>query len=182
MREVMPVRRELGVRTVFNLLGPLTNPAGARRQVLGVYRNRAGGGASPRVLADLGSEHALVVHGATASTRSPPPAPTAVAEVRGGRIARFEVKPEDFGVARARLEDLAGGDIAEQRRRPCCACCAASPGRSRDIAALNAGGRALRRRPGREPRRGRRARAQAVARRRAAGSPSSSALRGLPAA
>ena len=108
MREVMPVRKALGVRTVFNVLGPLTNPAGARRQLMGVY--------SPelveriaRVLVELGSDHALVVHGdgldeitTTGTTR--------VAEVRGGEVAVYEVRPQDFGLEPTTAEELAGGD------------------------------------------------------------------------
>ncbi len=108
MAQVMPVRQELGVRTLFNVLGPLTNPAGAKRQLIGVF--------SPdlvepiaRVLLELGSEHALVVHGdgldemTTTGT-------TAVAEVRGGEVRTYEVRPGDFGIATASPEDLLGGD------------------------------------------------------------------------
>jgi anthranilate phosphoribosyltransferase len=111
MREVMPVRRELGLRTVFNLLGPLTNPAGARRQVMGVYEeglvDRIGG-----VLADLGAEHALVVHGdgmdeitTTGETR--------VAEVSGGQVRCYLLRPESFGLARVDPGHLAGGSPEE---------------------------------------------------------------------
>jgi anthranilate phosphoribosyltransferase len=137
MKEVMPVRRELGVRTLFNLLGPLVNPAGARRQVLGVPQPRWVE-AHAAVLAELGCDHALVVHGdgldeiTTTGT-------TAVAEVRSGRIARYEVKPEDFGIARARREELAGGDIAHNAGTML-RVLRGEPGPLRDIVALNAGG------------------------------------------
>jgi len=110
MKEVMPVRRELGVRTLFNLLGPLVNPAGARRQVLGVPQPRWVE-THAAVLADLGCDHALVVHGdgldeiTTTGT-------TEVAEVCGGAVTRYTVVPEDFGLSRARPEALTGGDIA----------------------------------------------------------------------
>lgn len=108
MREVMPIRRALGVRTVFNLLGPLTNPAGAKRQVMGVF---AAKWVEPcaLVLAELGAEHALVVHGVDGLDEITTTAPTQVAEVRGGKVEMRWITPEDLGVARARPEDLAGG-------------------------------------------------------------------------
>jgi anthranilate phosphoribosyltransferase len=110
MKHVMPTRVELGTRTIFNILGPLSNPAGAKRQLMGVF--------SPQwvkplaeVLGRLGSERAWVVHGdgldelTTAGT-------TQVAELRGGNVRTFEVTPEDAGLPRARLEDLKGSDAA----------------------------------------------------------------------
>jgi anthranilate phosphoribosyltransferase len=116
MRAVAPVRRALGVRTVFNLLGPLTNPAGARRQLLGVY-------AAERVetvagvLAGLGCEHALVVHGRDGLDEITTTRPTLVAEVRGERVRTFELTPEEIGVTRARPEELAGGSAEENATR-----------------------------------------------------------------
>jgi len=107
MREVMPVRRELGMRTIFNVLGPLTNPAGARRQVMGVYSQAL---VEPigQVLRDLGAEHALVVHGdgldEITTTGS-----TIVSEVRDGEVRTYTLEPERFGLRRVRVEDLAGG-------------------------------------------------------------------------
>lgn len=108
MAQVMPVRRELGVRTLFNVLGPLTNPAGAKRQLIGVF--------SPglvesiaRVLLELGSEHALVVHGDGLDEMTTT-GPTAVAEVRDGEVRTYEVRPGDFGIAEASPEELLGGD------------------------------------------------------------------------
>ncbi len=108
MREVMPVRRSLAVRTVFNVLGPLTNPAGARRQVLGVY---AEGLVEPiaRVLAQLGSEHAVVVHGADGLDEITTTGATLLGEVREGAVALRTVEPEELGIDRAALADLAGG-------------------------------------------------------------------------
>lgn len=108
MAQVMPVRRELGVRTLFNVLGPLTNPAGAKRQLIGVFAAEL---VEPiaQVLLELGSEHAMVVHGdgldeiTTTGT-------TAVAEVRNGEVRTFEVHPRDFGIAAASPDDLVGGD------------------------------------------------------------------------
>ncbi len=108
MAQVMPVRRELGVRTLFNVLGPLTNPAGARRQLIGVFSANL---VEPiaRVLRDLGSEHALVVHGEGLDEMTTTGA-TSVAEVRDGAVSTFEVHPGDFGIAEAAPDALLGGD------------------------------------------------------------------------
>jgi anthranilate phosphoribosyltransferase len=137
MREVMPVRRELALRTVFNLLGPLTNPAGARRQLMGVY---AAGLVEPigRVLADLGSEHAMVVHGDDGLDEITTTGTTRVSEVRGGEVRFYTLEPEALGIPRAKLSDLAGGgpdDNAALMRQVL----AGSPGPLADITALNAG-------------------------------------------
>ncbi len=107
MAQVMPVRRELGVRTLFNVLGPLTNPAGSKRQLIGVFAADLVEEVA-HVLRELGSEHALVVHGdgldeiTTTGT-------TGVAEVRNGEVRTFEVHPRDFGIAAASPDDLVGG-------------------------------------------------------------------------
>ncbi len=112
MRHVGPSRRDLGTRTVFNLLGPLANPAGARRQLLGVF-GAEWVGPLAEVLRALGSERAWVVHGddgldeLTTTTRS------TVAELRDGAVTRFEVTPERAGVARAAPGDLKGGDARD---------------------------------------------------------------------
>ena len=114
MRAVMPVRRALGVRTVFNVLGPLTNPAGARRQVMGVYARRL----VPLVgeaLAMLGARHALVVHGETGDggggmDEMSVSGVSYVAEVRDGTVREYEVAPEDLGLKRASMTALSGGD------------------------------------------------------------------------
>ncbi|HVS16187.1 MAG TPA: anthranilate phosphoribosyltransferase [Thermoanaerobaculia bacterium] len=115
MREVMPVRRELGVRTLFNLLGPLTNPAGARRQLMGVYAREL---VEPlgRVLLELGSEHALVVHGADGLDEITTTGATTVCEVRDGVCEVYQLEPARFGLPRRALEELAGGDPAENAR------------------------------------------------------------------
>jgi anthranilate phosphoribosyltransferase len=109
MREVMPVRRELALRTVFNLLGPLTNPAGARRQLMGVYAETL---VEPigRVLRDLGAEHALVVHGEDGLDEITTTGTTRVCEVRGGEVHSYTLDPERFGLRRAPLADLLGGE------------------------------------------------------------------------
>lgn len=106
MRHAAPVRRELGVRTVFNLIGPLANPAGARLRVLGVY-DRAWVEPLAQVLADLGVRRALVVHGG-GTDEIALHAPTETAEVADGRVLRRTVKPEDAGLAPAPLEAITG--------------------------------------------------------------------------
>jgi len=137
MREVMPVRRELGMRTIFNVLGPLTNPAGARRQLMGVYAENL---VEPigRVLADLGAEHALVVHGDDGLDEITTTGVTRVAEVRGGSVRTYTLEPERFGVRRAHLSELAGGgpeeNAAAMRR-----VFAEAVGPLADVTAVNAG-------------------------------------------
>jgi anthranilate phosphoribosyltransferase len=108
MRRVMPVRRELGVRTIFNILGPLSNPAAARRQVLGVYDDRLVM-LLAEVLKRLGCDHALVVRGADGLDELTTTASTLVAEVEGRQIRHYQLNPRDLGFARARPEDLLGG-------------------------------------------------------------------------
>jgi len=136
MREVMPVRRELGLRTIFNVLGPLTNPAGARRQLMGVYAESL---VEPigHVLRDLGAEHAMVVHGdgldeITTTGR------TRVAEVRGGEVRIYDLEPERFGLRRARLEDLAGG-LPDENAAAVRRVFGGETGPLADVTALNAG-------------------------------------------
>jgi anthranilate phosphoribosyltransferase len=106
---VASVRRELGVHTTFNLLGPLTNPAGAPRQIIGVWHQAL---IEPlaRALVALGTEHAWVVHGSDALDEVTLAGETFVAEARGGEVKTFEVTPEDFGLERAPLSHLRGGD------------------------------------------------------------------------
>ncbi len=137
MRHVGPVRAELGLRTIFNLLGPLANPAAVRRQVIGVFATRW---LTPlaEVLRELGSEHAWIVHGADGMDELTLTGESSVAELRGGQVRTFTVSPEDAGLARSAPEDLVGGDAAAN---------AASirqlldgaPGPYRDIVLLNAG-------------------------------------------
>ena len=112
MKHVMPARREMGIRTVFNLLGPLTNPAGANAQVIGVY---ARGLVEPlaRVLAALGTIRAFVVHGADGLDEISTTGESWVAEVHEGLVRASAVGPEDFGVPRASIADLRGGDREE---------------------------------------------------------------------
>jgi anthranilate phosphoribosyltransferase len=115
VRHVATVRRELGFRTLFNLTGPLSNPAGARRQVIGLFSSDWLGIVA-EVLLRLGSEHVLVVHGADGSDEITPAGETAVVELKDGEIRPYEITPEDFAMSRCVAADLAGGDAAENAR------------------------------------------------------------------
>lgn len=112
MSAVAAVRRELGVRTIFNVLGPLTNPAFARRQVLGVYSQHLVETVA-RVLAALGAAHALVVHSRDGLDEISISAPTLVCEVREGEVRSYEITAEEIGVRSHPIEAIAGGDVAE---------------------------------------------------------------------
>ena len=114
MRHVTPIRAELGFRTVFNLLGPLANPAGARRQVVGVY-DPARVEPLARVLGALGAEHVWVVHGDGLDELTTT-GPTTVAAWRAGALDTFTVTPEDAGLPRADAAALTGGDAAHNAR------------------------------------------------------------------
>ncbi len=109
MRHVGPTRVELGTRTIFNLLGPLSNPCRVRRQLLGVF-DRAWVEPIAQVLQALGHETAWVVHGEGGFDELTTTGTTYVAELAGGRIRSFEVTPEDAGLPRAGLDDIRGGD------------------------------------------------------------------------
>ena len=106
---VASVRRELGVRTVFNLLGPLTNPAAAKRQIIGIW-DKALIEPLAHALVALGTEHSWVVHGADGLDEVTLSGETFVAEARKGEVKTFEITPEDFGLRRATLLHLRGGD------------------------------------------------------------------------
>ncbi|MDX1494806.1 MAG: anthranilate phosphoribosyltransferase [Longimicrobiales bacterium] len=112
MRHVGPVRRELGVTTIMNILGPLTNPAGARRQVVGVADPRLLE-LIPGALQELGHIRALVVHGAPGMDEVSPLGPTEVAELRDGEIRRYVVTPDELGLEPVEAEALAGGEPEE---------------------------------------------------------------------
>jgi len=111
MRHVAPVREEMGLRTLFNLLGPLSNPAGTKRQLLGVFAERW---VTPlaEVLGLLGAERAWVVHGGDGLDELTVTGPSQVAEWHQGRVTRFEVTPEAAGLARSPADSLKGGDAA----------------------------------------------------------------------
>ncbi|HEY1522704.1 MAG TPA: anthranilate phosphoribosyltransferase [Solirubrobacteraceae bacterium] len=136
-RYVVPVRRELAVRTIFNFLGPLTNPAGARRQLIGVsdpaYLDTMAG-----ALALLGTEHALLVSSEDGLDELSSSAATTVVEVRGEELERYSVTPEEVGLARSPLTEIPGGDPA-QNAATARAILSGESGPSRDLAVLNAG-------------------------------------------
>jgi anthranilate phosphoribosyltransferase len=138
MRHVMPARRQIGVRTVFNLLGPLTNPAKAQAQVLGVF-SAAVVDLMAETLAELGTEHALVVHGAGGLDEISLKGPTRIAEVRDGHIRKFAVTPEELGVKRAPIEAIHGGGPAENAELIRGILEGRITGPARDIVAVNAG-------------------------------------------
>ena len=109
MRHAAPVRRELGIRTLFNLLGPLSNPASATHQVVGVY-DPARVKQLAQALGSLGLTAAWVVHGAGGLDEVSPSGPTAVAHLADGKVSTFEVRPDDFGLPEVPIESLRGGD------------------------------------------------------------------------
>jgi len=116
MKAVMPVRRALGVRTVFNLLGPLTNPAGVARQVIGVWGPEVQA-LMAAALADLGARHALVVHSDDGLDEISVCAPTSVIEIRDGEVAgNWQVDPTAFGIEVSDPASLKGGDVSENLR------------------------------------------------------------------
>ena len=136
MRHATPARKQIGVRTVFNLLGPLTNPAGAQAQVLGVFTIDVIDLVAT-TLAELGTERAFVVHGGGGLDEISLAGPTIVAEVRNGTVRRFSVTPEEFGVEPAPLDAVRGGTAAENAvliRR----ILEGEAGPSRDIVVINA--------------------------------------------
>lgn len=112
MRHVGPVRRELGIPTVMNLIGPLANPAGVGRQVIGVA-DPARLDLIGEALHDLGTVHSLVVHGAPGMDELSPLGPTAVIEIRGRALTRWTLDPATLGIPLGRVDDLAGGEPAE---------------------------------------------------------------------
>jgi anthranilate phosphoribosyltransferase len=135
MRHVSPIRQELGYRTIFNLLGPLTNPAGSRRQVVGVFAERW---VAPlaQALGALGAERAWVVHGGGLDEMTTT-GESSVAEYREGQVRLFTVTPEAVGLPRAALADLTGGS-PQENAKALKALLAGEPGAYRDIVLLNA--------------------------------------------
>ncbi|MDD3338373.1 MAG: anthranilate phosphoribosyltransferase [Lachnospiraceae bacterium] len=112
MKYVGPVRKELGIRTIFNILGPLANPAGANMEVMGVY-DEALVEPLAQVLFNLGVKSALVVYGQDKLDEISMSAPTTICEVKDGKFQKYEIKPEDFGFERCSKDDLVGGSPAE---------------------------------------------------------------------
>ena len=137
MKHAIGPRREMGVRTIFNVLGPLTNPAGAPNQVLGVFSDDW---VEPLalVLKQLGSDHVLVVHADDGLDEVSIAAPTQVAELRDGKVTAYTVKPEDFGMKRAELKAIRAQDATDSLRI-IHAVLANQEGPAKDIVCLNAG-------------------------------------------
>jgi anthranilate phosphoribosyltransferase len=137
MKHAVVPRKEIGIRTIFNLLGPLSNPAGAEAQILGVYRPEL-----TRVLAEvlgrLECRRALVVHGEDGMDEITTTGKTHICELRDGRLSHYVVHPEDFGLPLARMEDLRGAD-ARENARILREILQGSPGPRRDMVLLNAG-------------------------------------------
>ena len=137
MKNVAPVRRELGVRTIFNILGPLTNPAGAPHILMGVFHPDLVG-IQVRALQRLGAEHALVVYGRDGMDEISLGAATMVGELRDGEIREYEIHPEDFGLAMASNRTLKV-ETPEQSREMLMGVLRGQPGPAQDIVCLNAG-------------------------------------------
>ena len=137
MKHWAPVRAELGIRTIFNVLGPICNPANVRRQIVGVYAREL---IEPiaNVLKNLGAEHVWVVHGHDGMDELTTTGSTSVAELKNGEIRVFEITPADAGLQPARLSDLVGGD-AEVNAAAIRRVLAGEHGPFRDIVVLNAG-------------------------------------------
>jgi anthranilate phosphoribosyltransferase len=137
MRHAAAVRKELGVRTIFNILGPLTNPASAPNQVMGVFHADLVG-IQVRVLQQLGSRHVLVVHGKDGMDEVSLGAATLVGELRNGEVREYEIHPEDFGMAMVSHRSLAVANPAESRAKVLEAL-RGTPGPASEIVCLNAG-------------------------------------------
>jgi anthranilate phosphoribosyltransferase len=135
-KNVAPTRVELGTRTIFNLLGPLSNPAGVKRQMIGVF-SRQWIEPMAQVLKNLGSERVWVAHGSDGLDEITTSGPTHVAALENGTIRTFEINPEDIGIARAKPEALRGGD-PESNAAALMAVLKGNKGPYRDIAVLNA--------------------------------------------
>jgi len=135
MRHVAPTRVELGTRTIFNLLGPLSNPAGAKRQIIGVF-DQAWAEPMAAVLRNLGSERVWVLHGSDGIDELTTTGPSTVVELKDGELRQFEVTPEDAGLARATLDDIKGGD-AKANAKAMTEMLGGAAGPIRDIVLLN---------------------------------------------
>lgn len=135
MRHVGPARAALGIRTLFNLLGPLSNPAGAKRQLIGVY-DKKWRRPMAEALRDLGAEHVWIVHGSDGLDEITTTGKTFVTELKDGKIKNFTLSPEDYGIAKASLDDLKGGD-ASKNAESLIGLLQGKPGAYRDIVLLN---------------------------------------------
>ena len=136
MKHAIGPRREIGIRTIFNILGPLTNPAGADRQVLGVYREELVE-VLARVLVRLGCRRGFVVHGLDGMDEITLTGPTRIGEIKGADVSLYTIEPEDFGLNRCDLSELQGGDAVENARIVR-GIVAGEAGPKRDVVLLNA--------------------------------------------
>lgn len=137
MKYAAPVRRELGVRTIFNILGPLTNPAGAKNQVMGVFHPDLVG-IQARVLQRLGSRHVMVVYGTEGLDEISISGDTLVGELKNGEVREYTIHPRQFGMQTSDIADIRVHDVI-QAKDMLLAVFANQPGPARDILALNAG-------------------------------------------
>ncbi len=136
MKYAAPVRREMGVRTIFNVLGPLSNPAGATMQLMGVYDRKLVGPLA-QVLANLGVVRGLVVSGSDGMDEVTLTGETYVCEIREGKLASYEITPEQFGFSRCTLADLAGGSPEENTQIATNIFSGKERGPKRDVVVLN---------------------------------------------
>jgi anthranilate phosphoribosyltransferase len=137
MKHVAPIRKELGVRTIFNILGPLTNPAGAKNQMMGVFHPDLVG-IQVRVLQSLGARHVLIVHGMDGMDEASLGATTMVGELHNGKILEYQIHPEDFGLDMASNRTIRV-ESKEQSKTLVLQALDNNPGTARDIVAYNAG-------------------------------------------
>jgi anthranilate phosphoribosyltransferase len=137
MKNVAPIRREMGIRTIFNILGPLTNPAGAPNTLMGVFHPDLVG-IQVRVMRELGAEHVLVVWGKDGMDEISLGAATLVGELKDGEIREYEIHPEDYGMQMVSNRGLRVADAAESKEMVIEAL-SNKPGTPREIVALNAG-------------------------------------------
>jgi anthranilate phosphoribosyltransferase len=137
MKHVAPIRKELGVRTIFNILGPLTNPAGARNQMMGVFHPDLVG-IQVRVLQSLGSRHVLIVHGRDGMDEASLGAATMVGELKDGQVHEYEIHPEDFGLGMVSNRSIRVGS-KEESKALVLEALNNTAGPARDIVAYNAG-------------------------------------------
>lgn len=136
MKHALPPRQEIGLRTIFNLLGPLSNPAGATRQLVGVYDPDLTETVA-KVLLALGGEHAFVVHGADGLDELSVTGPNRVSQLRDGQVETFSIDPRELGLPQARLSDLSGGGT-EENAATTTALLKGENGPKRDVVLLNA--------------------------------------------
>lgn len=137
MKHVAPIRKELGVRTIFNILGPLTNPAGAKNQMMGVFHPDLVG-IQVRVLQSLGAQHVLIVHGMDGMDEASLGATTMVGELHHGKISEYTIHPEDFGLDMASNRSIRV-ESKEQSKTLVLQALDNTPGTARNIVAYNAG-------------------------------------------